>query len=161
MNIGLPSGLALALTVAASSVAWSEGRTVIRAQSPAAPTVDVGDASSYGPLIGSAPGYGQYAKHSKQDFRPLPIYNHNFGYDGGYWQAPNSHGAGAGHGQYGYGQGNCDCYGQAGPHGCPTHYQTYSHKWPQNLVYPPPVVPAGAIQYPYYTLRGPTDFFMK
>lgn len=32
---------------------------------------------------------------------------------------------------------------------------------PQNLKYPPQNVPPTVIQYPYYTLRGPTDFFMK
>ena len=26
-------------------------------------------------------------------------------------------------------------------------------------VYPPPQVPGGAVMYPYYTLKGPSDFF--
>ena len=42
----------------------------------------------------------------------------------------------------------------------PQHYQTYQSDWPQNMVYPQQV-PSGMVQYPYYTLRGPTDFFMK
>ena len=43
----------------------------------------------------------------------------------------------------------------------PQHVQTYQYDWPQNMVYPTQSVPAGMVQYPYYTLRGPTDFFMK
>jgi hypothetical protein len=41
----------------------------------------------------------------------------------------------------------------------PQHHFTYSYKRPNNLVYPPPQVPGGAIVYPYYTLKGPSDFF--
>lgn len=39
----------------------------------------------------------------------------------------------------------------------------HDYKWtynpPQGLVYPPQNQPAGVIQYPYYTVKGPTDFF--
>jgi hypothetical protein len=57
--------------------------------------------------------------------------------------------------------GGCPHCGCGCDHGCPDHYTTYSYKWPRNLVYPPPVLPAGMVQYPYYTLKGPSDFFMK
>jgi len=41
----------------------------------------------------------------------------------------------------------------------PQHHVSYSYSRPNNLQYPPPQVPGGAIVYPYYTLKGPSDFF--
>lgn len=41
----------------------------------------------------------------------------------------------------------------------PQHHFTYAYHRPKNLVYPPPQVPGGAVVYPYYTLKGPSDFF--
>jgi hypothetical protein len=54
-------------------------------------------------------------------------------------------------------------FGHIGPDGdwYPTHRHTQSYKTPSNLSYPPPNVPAGAVVYPYYTLKGPSDFFRK
>ncbi|MBX3442044.1 MAG: hypothetical protein KF774_06535 [Planctomyces sp.] len=47
-----------------------------------------------------------------------------------------------------------------GGHGChPHHGYTFSYERPNNLVYPPANVPGGAVAYPYYTLKGPSDFF--
>lgn len=43
----------------------------------------------------------------------------------------------------------------------PKHHHTYDYKQPKNLVYPPHNQPAGVVVYPYYTLKGPSDFFMK
>jgi hypothetical protein len=43
----------------------------------------------------------------------------------------------------------------------PKHHMTYSYQRPSNLSYPPPQVPGGVIVYPYYTLKGPSDFFRK
>ena len=43
----------------------------------------------------------------------------------------------------------------------PTHHHTYDYKQPPNLVYPPQNQPAGVVVYPYYTCKGPSDFFMK
>jgi hypothetical protein len=43
----------------------------------------------------------------------------------------------------------------------PQHHFTYSYHRPNNLVYPPPQVPGGAVVYPYYTLKGPSDFFRE
>jgi len=87
-----------------------------------------------------------------------------------------------------YGQGTYPANGYCGPecenqcddgcHGCqncrkdwyPTHYHnfTYSIPWnnlwaisPSQLSYPPQNQPAGVVQYPYYTVRGPTDFFFE
>jgi len=85
----------------------------------------------------------------------------------------------------GAGQGQCPPGGQGGmngqcPHGCPpggrcqhgyfghigpdgdwypTHRYTHSYNAPQNLSYPAQNSPAGAVVYPYYTHKGPSDFF--
>ena len=41
------------------------------------------------------------------------------------------------------------------------HYHTFDYRVPRNLRYPPANQPPAVVQYPYYTLRSPTDFFMK
>ena len=42
----------------------------------------------------------------------------------------------------------------------PSHRNFYTYKAPQNVVYPNPrPTPMAAINYPYYTTKGPTDFF--
>lgn len=43
----------------------------------------------------------------------------------------------------------------------PKHYSSYSYQVPNDLVYPQQNQPGGAIVYPYYTHRGPSDFFRK
>ena len=43
----------------------------------------------------------------------------------------------------------------------PTHYRWFSYEQPRNLVYPPANEPAAVVQYPYYTLKGPDDFFLQ
>ncbi|MBM4076744.1 MAG: hypothetical protein FJ267_14040, partial [Planctomycetes bacterium] len=148
-----------------------------------------------GPIVGSAPGYGQFV-HGHGDFAPgygnsidqiksrtghrdFQAYqgftDHNFGYEGGYYAGPQ--GYYTDHDRVYSGGGGCECGGRGchhcglipdlggslghGPNGFPTHYQTYGYHWPQNMVYPNAQVPAGMVQYPYYTFRGPTDFFMK
>ncbi len=42
----------------------------------------------------------------------------------------------------------------------PVHRNSYTVNAPKNLMYPPSPSQAGITQYPYYTFRGPTDFFM-
>lgn len=42
----------------------------------------------------------------------------------------------------------------------PVHRNSFTVNEPQNLMYPPSPSQAGIVQYPYYTFRGPTDFFM-
>ena len=42
----------------------------------------------------------------------------------------------------------------------PTHRYDIRYHAPKNLVYPQAGQPAGVTVYPYYTTRGPTDFFM-
>ncbi|MEX0702785.1 MAG: hypothetical protein WD069_11885 [Planctomycetales bacterium] len=66
----------------------------------------------------------------------------------GHWDHPH-HVA-----QHGYG-------GAGGGNWGPQHRIFYTYHRPTDLRYPPPQVPAAVVQYPYYTNRGPTDFFMK
>lgn len=43
----------------------------------------------------------------------------------------------------------------------PKHTYTYGYQRPQHLVYPQPNATGGAVVYPYYTHKGPSDFFRK
>ncbi|MCA9082867.1 MAG: hypothetical protein KDA81_02370 [Planctomycetaceae bacterium] len=43
----------------------------------------------------------------------------------------------------------------------PVHRNFHTYDVPKNLTYPQQNTPAAVYQYPYYTTRGPTDFFMK
>lgn len=43
----------------------------------------------------------------------------------------------------------------------PVHRNFHTYDVPQGLTYPQQDTPAAVYQYPYYTTRGPTDFFMK
>ena len=43
----------------------------------------------------------------------------------------------------------------------PVHRNSYTYNTPKNLMYPDSSSPAGIVQYPYYTFRGPTDFFFE
>ena len=164
----------MALMAVSFTVGCSMSNPTVRAQNP-----DLG-----GPIIGSAPGYGQLKNtpylghHGHHDFKPYTgARDNNFGYEGGYYAGPNGYFTDRNlpYGANGaYGCPDC-CDGQQCPNGgchrcgrgCgyrdgkPQHFQTYQYDWPQNMVYPQQGLPAGMIQYPYYTLRGPTDFFMK
>ncbi len=67
---------------------------------------------------------------------------------------PGGHGCPTGHcgnGHCGNGQVVCQ----------PHHGYTYSYKAPSDLSYPSANVPGGAVIYPYYTHKGPSDFFRK
>ena len=72
----------------------------------------------------------------------------------------------AGAGEYGNGMTGNDCYGNCYGDYCqgygwaPIHVHKFKEKRP-NLVYPQTNAPAGMVMYPYYTVRGPSDFFMK
>ena len=43
----------------------------------------------------------------------------------------------------------------------PVHRNFYTYDVPRGLEYPQDNTPPAVVQYPYYTTRGPTDFFMK
>jgi hypothetical protein len=84
----------------------------------------------------------------------------------------------AGHHHHVYGDANCPpegygyCppgYGRC-PHGHAHHLCrtglcqdkfSYGYQVPNDLVYPPAGAIGGAVVYPYYTLRGPSDFFRQ
>jgi hypothetical protein len=174
---------------------WSLGLVALLAVSFSAgcsmtnPTVRGQGPENAGPIIGTAPGYGDLknapymGKGHNHDFQAYSgIHDNNHGYEGGFYSGPEGYyternqpymanGAGgpaaAGCPQCNNGQ-NCPQDGcQRCGRGCgyrngmPQHYQTQQIDYPQNMVYPQQGVPSGMVQYPYYTLRGPTDFFMK
>ena len=166
-------GLA-ALATVSFSVGCSLTTPTVRGQAP----------DNNGPIIGSAPGYGEfkqapYLGHSgNHDFKAFKgARDNNFGYEGGYYAGPdgyytdrnqpytaaNANGCDQCNNGQGCPQGGCQRCGRGCGYrdGKPQHYQTYQYDWPRNQVYPQQGVPAGMIQYPYYTLRGPTDFFME
>lgn len=196
MQIRSSWGLMVLVAVTATVGCAQVGPT-IRGQSPtaavsaaAAGNVGWDGQPQQGPIIGAAPGYGQFAhgpvaEHTKHDFKAHNGFrSQNFGYDGGYYAGQDGYETehdrtyvtdqgGCQHCQNGQacpadgcphcGHGHQDMRGVLGhgPNGFPTHYQTYRHDWPQNMVYPQSQAPAAMVQYPYYTFRGPTDFFMK
>lgn len=43
----------------------------------------------------------------------------------------------------------------------PTHHHTWDYNAPKGLTYPDQNQPPATVQYPYYTIKGPSDFFMK
>ena len=43
----------------------------------------------------------------------------------------------------------------------PTHHHTWDYNAPKGLTYPDQNQPPATVQYPYYTVKGPSDFFMK
>jgi hypothetical protein len=43
----------------------------------------------------------------------------------------------------------------------PTHHHTWEYNAPKGLTYPDQNQPPATVQYPYYTIKGPSDFFMK
>lgn len=67
-------------------------------------------------------------------------------------------------GSYGY-NGDCDNGCQADGMLCrcpwhPTHHHMFSYEEPKNLTYPTSQM-GSLIRYPYYTFKGPDDFFQK
>jgi len=60
-------------------------------------------------------------------------------------------------GQGGWNNGHKNVYHQ---NKRPRNYQTYKYN-PPATVYPQQNQPLGAVQYPYYTHKGPDDFFLK
>ncbi len=57
----------------------------------------------------------------------------------------------------------CDwrCDGACGYGLYPKHHHTVKYCPPEGLQYPPANQPPAVVQYPYYTVKGPSDFFMK
>jgi hypothetical protein len=173
MNRQLAWGMAAVLAVCGAGLGCAQSGKTVRGQSPVPEVAPVPAEATFGPIIGSAPGYGEFKKHPKHhDFKTFPQFHDNhFGYEGGYYAGPEGYYTTHKSKAYVYGgdAGGCPhCQnGMACPpngcphcgHGCPHHHHSYQYKWPENLVYPQGPVPAAMIQWPYYTLRGPTDFF--
>jgi len=76
--------------------------------------------------------------------------------------------------EQGYVMDNCQsCQGTGGGYSChdpnqlinlpfhPVHRNSYTYNAPRGMMYPPAPSQAGIYQYPYYTFKGPSDFFMK
>ena len=190
MSIKASWGLTV-LLAASALVGCGQSRQLVRGQSPSnCPPQAESQGPIIGSGPGYAEGTKPHMSKHGHDFQAYRGFrDNNFGYEGGYYAGPQGYytdrdrtyraGAGAGAGaatgcpacEYGRGcpQGGCQhcgcnswCNsGNCGPGGCPQHYQTYQYNWPQNMVSPPTDVPNAMVQYPYYTLRGPTDFFMK
>jgi hypothetical protein len=109
----------------------------------------VGCQTNHSVVRGQSPGYGPMGQN------PSPMYYDGPSADGtgtGAWNCPPCH-------NHPYG---AECPLCAPDHfWTPTHHHTYDYRQPKNLVYPPHNQPAATVVYPYYTLKGPSDFFMK
>ncbi len=182
MNGRMSWGVAALLALITTGMGCAQTGPMVRGQNPDVPAagpVPVGP-ETFGPIIGSAPGYGEFKNKPKSDFKTYPGFrNNNFGYEGGYYSGPEGYYTDQGKRAYkvgghdGHMHGGDGCpycqNGNACPpsgckhcgHGCPKNIATYQYKWPENQVYPPAVQPPAMVQYPYYTFRGPSDFFMK
>ena len=173
----------VALFALSCSVGCSMTNPTVRGQAPETAGPVGPPPETPGPIVGTAPGYGEFkrapylGRHGKHDFKPYNQFrDNNLGFEGGYYARPEPYITQA-NTPYTVDNGACpECNsGQSCPdggcrrcgRGCgyragmPQHYQTYQFNNPSNLVYPQQGAPSGMVQYPYYTLRGPTDFFMN
>lgn len=176
MNGRMGWGMVALLALITTGMGCAQTGPMVRGQNPDAPVMAAQPGPEmFGPIIGSAPGYGEFKNKPKGDFKTYTGFrNNHFGYEGGYYSGPEGyHADNSKHayrmgGDMGGGCPHCQ-NGNACPpsgcqhcgHGCPKNIATYQYKWPENQVYPPAVMPPAMVQYPYYTFRGPTDFFMK
>ena len=55
----------------------------------------------------------------------------------------------------------CNTAGGRAPDWYPQHHKTYSYSVPNDLSYPAQNAVGGAVVYPYYTHKGPSDFFRQ
>lgn len=153
-------GLAACLVLLAGSGCTSGNQGIIRGQTPATRTALIQPAPEAGsdymnhwgepaPSPGCGPGC------QNPDLAPFGMYSgmHHPAHRHPPYQHVLNHG-----GPY---SASCCLYGGGleGGHQ-PTHYHIYSYEQPRDLVYPPANTPAAIIQYPYYTTKGPDDFFL-
>lgn len=103
-------------------------------------------------------------EHMKSEFRG-GAYNRHNNTEQTWHSEPNVYPR---HNQYQGGQGYSDCpdcrRGNCQRRGCRLrihHHHTYDVKRIQNSVYPQQGQPGGAVVYPYYTHKGPSDFFYQ
>jgi hypothetical protein len=145
--------------------------------------ITVGCSQNMGTVRGQAPGQAQQGPHRQGQFQQGPHRQGQF-QQGPHQQA--SHGGmrmpgpkpgvqyydGPAHDPNQFSSAN----GPTCPHGngcpvCPQHHgfdvwrPTHHHTWdynaPKGLTYPDQNQPPATVQYPYYTVKGPSDFFMK
>ena len=112
----------------------------------------VGCASSPGVVRGQSPEIAGGVRNAAY-YGPANGHVTRAGYDAGsgHHGAPDSHG----HCQH-------SVSGTGDAHWVPhLHHNFYTVDMPSNLRYPMPNTPMAIVQYPYYTVRGPTDFFAK
>jgi hypothetical protein len=92
----------------------------------------------------------------------VPVYD---GYMASGKLGPCPHGCPPGtlcpHGYNDFWPGGCPQTGADYVRWMPTHHHTYAYERPRDLVYPSPTSVGGAVVYPYYTFKGPSDFFRK
>ncbi len=156
---------AMALAAALLTVAHvgcSSVAPVTRGQSPGGPGSPVQTVSH---------DHHSSADHQQFDaMSPQELHDQFHGQEISYYPAP---GGGQGYGGQGYGcppygcpGGACpigyhDAYtmGPCGPACGPRHHMTHSYSRPTDLRYPDQSTTGGAVVYPYYTHKGPSDFF--
>lgn len=120
----------------------STSQNIVRGQSPAEPLTP-GPAYSY--PVGTT-----YSTHMADGWNPTAGH-HSYSY------MANGH-----HGDcnecYECQSGHCDGIFSGHKH---AHRHFYHYSAPNDLVYPQQNQPAAVVQYPYYTVKGPDDFFLK
>lgn len=145
MNLKRSLGLAAVVLIPALS-GCSNHAGVVRGQSPPDPLAGV-----------PSPAAMQQMTHANYEHYPMSAEMGGYGCPTG-----DCYGSGDCYG-YGYGGTGCDYDwmhdGGVGYGLYPNHRHSYSYKAPKRLVYPPANQPAAVVQYPYYTTKGPSDFF--
>lgn len=162
----------LTLFVGLMSVGCSSTGTTIRAQSP-----DVAPAYAEGEMLNGQ--IQQTRAHHLQHHRlkqeaaglmyntyhtPYQQYGHSYTPTAYHSAAPGSRSPYAMWGEYENCE-QCQVENCKDPNRCrlfhkkPHHYHTYAYKEPRNLSYPAPGQTGGVVVYPYYTHKGPDDFF--
>ena len=134
----------------------SNTNQVIRGQSPATVGVYHGDRGVFTKADAKArrPHYVQISQHPGSPERVEYLTKEGVPVDArGNWFPPAQQGDCPDGGSYH--QGPCGNYQY------PTHVHSFSYYPPKDLVYPQPNTPAAVIQYPYYTVKGPDDFFLN
>lgn len=126
----------------------------IRAQSPDAPAIQQGGVQAAGCVSDNTQYIGDpNCQNCPQGYGQCPPGYGGHGFQGAY--CPNGGYCPNGACQ----DGSCECCLKKLCENRHHHWYTYNE--PKGLVYPQQNSPAAVVQYPYYTVRGPTDFFMK
>ncbi|QDT93254.1 hypothetical protein [Gimesia algae] len=99
----------------------------------------------------------QQAMHKQYAGQQPPIQQMRHRQQGGAYCPPGNGGAYCPPGAGGWKTGHKNTYHQ---NKRPRNYQTYKYV-PPAAVYPQQNQPLGIVQYPYYTHKGPDDFFLK